>query len=346
MKKLRVGIIGLGRVASKTHIPVLRSFPEVAVVAGAEQNPERAERVRKLFGLERVYPGYRELCEAGGLDAVYVCLPNFLHREACESALKNGLHVLCEKPMGMSVEEAESLARLAEERRLVLMPGYKKRYSDTFAQARKMVGEGLIGKVIHVQGTFVTAGPYISWDPKSDWYLDEKWQGVIYDTACHLVDLLFYVVPGEVARVRGIAQAGFTGYATPTNVVCSFESKDGALGSLVVGWRGGADTFGLSVHGTAGTIHVDREALEYSHPGTDPVDRILFHAGNALHDTGALMVKVGDKVRGMNFYREDLRQAAAFIRAIRDGADPPVTARDGVNVHRFLGMLVEAVHRP
>lgn len=340
MKKLRIGIVGLGRVASKTHIPVLKSFENVEVVAGAERNPDRAKRVQQMFGLKAVFDDYEQMYAAGGLDAVYVCLPNFLHRDACRKALERGLHVLCEKPMCMSAEEAREITELADERKFVLMPGYKKRYAPNFAKAKALIDSGLLGNVVQIQGVFMTPGPYISWDPKSDWYLDPKWHGVIYDSGCHLVELLLYLVPCEVRAVKSMTQEGFSGYSTPTNVSCVFQTESGAVGDLAIGWRASTDALSVAVHGTAGSLTVSRDYLSYLHPGTDPVDKIKSHFSNAVSEVGSVLGKIRDKVKGKNFYPEDLRQAEAFCLAASGLGAPPVDGHAAVKVHEFLGKML------
>ncbi len=340
MRKLRIGIVGLGRVSTKTHVPVLRSLEDVEIVAGADNNPERAQRVKDLFGLRNVYESYEEMYSSEELDAVYVCLPTFLHKAACMAALERGFHVLCEKPMGVSSAEAEEITELAEARKLVLMPGYKKRYAANFARAKQIINRGLLGNILHVQGTFLTPGPYISWDPKSEWYLDEKWHGTIYDVGCHIVDLLLYIVPGEITRTATFSRNGFCGYNTPTNVSCVFEMDGGIVGDLSIGWRLSTDVISLSVHGTAGSITVSRDELSYINPATDPIDRILAFAGGALKETTSLLRKVLDKVRGQDFYMEDLIQARAFCKAARGESLPPIDGRSAVRVHRFLEQIV------
>jgi predicted dehydrogenase len=336
MKKLRIGIVGLGRVASSTHIPVIRTLDDVEIVAAVEKNQERAERVKKLFTIPKLYDQYEKRYASEKLDGVYVLLPNHLHKEACKKALETGIHVLCEKPMGISAEEAEDLTEIAEKKGLVLMPGYKRRYAANFMKAKKVIEEGTLGKVIHVEGTFVTPGPYISWDPKSEWYLDKRWHGVIYDSCCHLVDVLIYLLPYKFGNIRTLFHKGFIGYDTPTNVVCLFEMEEGILGQLTTGWRASADVFSLSIHGTAGSISVSPEFFSYVNPGTDPVDKIKAHFENGCRGCLSLIRKVRDKIQGKNFYAEDLLQARAFCNAIRGYEKPFIDGRDAIKVHRFL----------
>jgi len=345
MKKLKIGIVGLGRVASKTHIPVLRSLDNIEIVAGTEKNPERAQRVKNLFGLGQVHSSYEEMYSSNSLDAVYICLPNYLHKDACKKALEHGLHVLCEKPMGISVDEANEITVLAEDRKLVLMPGYKKRYASNFTKAKKLIESGLLGKIIHVQGTFMTPGPYISWDPKSDWYLDEKWHGVIYDSGCHIIDLLLYLIPHEVSKMSVMTHYGFSGYKTPTNLGCVFEMEGEILGELSIGWRAATDILSLSIHGTAGTLTVDRDSFVYMNPGTDPVDKIKIHLQNAYSESVSLFKKVNNKIRGRDFYIEDLIQAKTFSKAINKEEKSQVNGRDAIRVHKFLEMMVKKSNR-
>lgn len=342
MRKLKIGIVGLGRVASKTHIPVLKSLDNVEVVAGAEKNPERAQRVKSLFNLARVYDSYEDMFDSEKLDGVYVCLPNFLHKDACIKALERGLHVLCEKPMGMSVKEAEEMTALAEAKGLVLMPGYKKRYARNFKKAKELIESGLLGKIIQVQGTFVTPGPYISWDPKSDWYLDEKWHGVIYDTGCHLVDLLLYLVPFGILNVKVVSQHGFNGYNTPTNVACTFEMESGIVGDLAIGWRASTDILSLLIQGTAGSINVSRDSFTYVNAGTDPIDRIKQYLANVGFECASVLNKICDKIQGKNFYNEDLIQAKIFCEAISGTQKPPIGGIQAISIHKFLSRMISS----
>jgi predicted dehydrogenase len=343
MKKLRIGIVGLGRVSSKTHLPVLRTLKDTEVVAGADKNLERAQRVQSLFGLDKVYRSYEEMFTSERLDAVYICLPNFLHRDASRKALETGLHVLCEKPMCMSAEEAEEITAMAENRGLILMPGYKKRYAQNFAKARASIEDGVLGRVIHVQATFVTPGPYISWDPKSDWYLDGKWHGAIYDVGCHIADILLYLLPREVRQMRSVVIHGYRGYDTPTNLACVFEMEGGIIGDITIGWQGATDIVSVSIHGTAGTVHVSRDDYLYLNPGTDPVDKLVSQLIDIQRGIGAVFRKVRDKMRGKDFYIEDLMQAEAFCRAIREMGPPPIDGRSAVRVHRFLQQILASL---
>jgi UDP-N-acetylglucosamine 3-dehydrogenase len=136
--KIRIGIIGLGGIATRMHIPALSSMPEVKIVAGAEINPFQAERTQQRFGIPRIYTNYQEMLDVEQLDAVYVCLPSYLHYEAAKAALEKRLHVYCEKPMGISAGEARELVEAAETNQVLLMPGYQLRFNKNYQRGKDL----------------------------------------------------------------------------------------------------------------------------------------------------------------------------------------------------------------
>ena len=344
MRKLKFGFAGLGRIASSTHLPILKNFSEVEIIAGAERNAERGKRIQSLFGMRNIYSSYEEMYEKEKLDAVYVCLPVFLHHHACLKALERNIHVFCEKPMCISFGEAMEISSLAEKNNLVLMPGYKRRYAPTFRKAKELIGSGLIGKVIQAELSFMTPGPYISWDPKSEWYLDPRWFGVIYDTGCYLADLLFYLVPGEPLQVVAVASEGFTGYNTPTNLSCSFVLNGGIVGSMTMGWRASNDFFKISIHGTAGTVEVSRDTVHALNAGTDPMDRMKENIRDGVGELKSVLAKIRAKIADKDFYKEDIAQASYFIEAVRGRCQPPMTGREACRIHSFLEKVVKALN--
>jgi len=334
--RVRIGIVGLGRVATTTHIPVLKQLKDVEISACAETNRERIERVREFLSLPNIFSDYHEMFASHLVDAVYVCTPPHLHYDATVSALRNGIHVLCEKPMGRSLEEAIQMNSLAKEKNMVLMPGFKYRYSENIRQVASMVKSGLLGNILQMEGTFMTPGPYISWDPKSDWYLEKEQGGAIYDIGVHLIELINALFPIPIRKLCANATYGYCEYQTPTNVSCSFCMTDGSVGTMIFGWRTAADLVSVSIHGTAGSVSVSLKGYEYYNAGTDPKDRILSHARNAYFELRTVMKRIYSIFQGTEVSVNDLEQAKAFVRAIRGEEVPVVSSNDGVYVHRVL----------
>lgn len=113
MKTVKVGIIGCGSIAQLRHLPEYKMNKEVEIVAVCDINEQRAIEVSKQYGA-KVYKNYEELLASETVDAVSVCTPNYLHAPISIAALNKGVHVLCEKPMATSKEEAQAMIQAAK----------------------------------------------------------------------------------------------------------------------------------------------------------------------------------------------------------------------------------------
>ena len=98
------------------HIPVLSTFEDVDIISAAEVDVKRGEEFAKKWNISKVYGDYTEMYEDSDLNAVFICLPNFLHYKAVKSALEHDLHVFCEKPMGLSADDAFELVQMARKK--------------------------------------------------------------------------------------------------------------------------------------------------------------------------------------------------------------------------------------
>lgn len=333
MDVVRIGFIGLGGIATRSHIPALASLPDVVVQAGAEVNPGQAERTQRRFGIPKTYSSYQEMVQEEPLDAVYVCLPNFLHYEAASAALAQGLHVYCEKPMGLSSKQALALMTEADRRSLVLMPGYNLRFCSHFHRARRLIEEKRIGKILQIQGIAAKPGPYMGWDPKSDWYFDKRNVGVLYDQGSHLLDLLLYVADLDVESVYAVSRTSLPGLPVPDNIVAAFRGRNGVVGSLNIAWGAPAKLTMLLIHGTAGSIIVSDGYFEHRTPRGGGIDRLA----TLLDNMREILSRAGHSI--IHRQSSDMTYVQAshnFIEAIRGEASLRASARDSVRVHRGL----------
>ncbi|NQE53403.1 D-xylose 1-dehydrogenase (NADP(+)) 2 [ANME-1 cluster archaeon GoMg3.2] len=107
MNKINIGIVGLGTIAKNMHVPILSTFEDVKIKAAAEVDVERRKKFAKKWDIPEVYEDYTKMYENADLDAVFVCLPNFLHYDAVMGALEHDFHVFCEKPMDLRAGEGE-----------------------------------------------------------------------------------------------------------------------------------------------------------------------------------------------------------------------------------------------
>ena len=142
----RIGIIGCGKIAQTRHIPEYQASGKAELAAFYDINKERAAEIAALSG-GKAYDSVDELL-ASGLDAVSVCTSNTTHAEITIKALEKGVSVLCEKPMAVTLEEAEAMAEAAKKSGKVLMIGQNQRLNKTHRTARELIRRGDIGRVL------------------------------------------------------------------------------------------------------------------------------------------------------------------------------------------------------
>jgi predicted dehydrogenase len=181
----------------RVHLEALRrvEFVDVVAIAGRELAP--AERLGAGFGIKTAVDDYRKLIEDSTIDAIHICTPNATHYQMAREALLAGKHVLCEKPLSISVEQALELVSLAQQRSLRNCVCHNLRYYPMVQQIRRMREDGDLGDVLVVQGTY--SQDWLLFETDWNWRIDEKTGGALramgdigshwFDMAEHLTGL-------------------------------------------------------------------------------------------------------------------------------------------------------------
>ena len=152
MKKLKMGIIGVGGIAQGRHIPTFKELEDQVEIIGVQDiNNELAQTVAHKFDIPNVYESYEEMFD--DIDAVTICTPNKFHCDITVSALTAGVHVFCEKPMAMKVDECQRMVQAAKQSNKLLAIGYHYRFTDAAISSKLAVDDNIIGDalVIRVQ---------------------------------------------------------------------------------------------------------------------------------------------------------------------------------------------------
>jgi UDP-N-acetylglucosamine 3-dehydrogenase len=341
-EKLRIGLIGLGGIATRSHLPALATLPDVAIQAGVEIDAYQADRTQKRFKIPKIYSDYQEMLEREQLDAVYICLPNSLHYQAASASLRRGLHVYCEKPVGLSAHEAEDLAGQAEQAELVLMPGYHLRFQEHFLRARKLLADRRLGKILQVQASAVYSGPYRGWDPKSDWYLDPRSGGPLYDWGSHLLDLLVYIVNLDIEVISAMATKSLPGLPVLDNIVAAFQAHKGIVGTLNLAWGARGNLLMIQIHGTSGSLLVTDDYYEHRMPQGGGLNKLGTLLGNA-HEI--LTHKAGAVIHRKSSDGIYVKAAQCFIEAIRGHVQGQAAKWDAVHVHHVLAAIAASIEQ-
>ncbi|HKQ01711.1 MAG TPA: Gfo/Idh/MocA family oxidoreductase [Actinomycetes bacterium] len=206
-----VAVIGAG-MAGRAHASGYRTastlygegLPEVRLVAVADVNPAFAADTARRFGYERAEAGWEAVAEAPDIDVVSVVVANPLHRQIVEGLLAAGKHVLCEKPMAPTVEDAEAMVAAAEASDRETAIGFVFRRSPAIAAIRDQIASGAIGRPLHFNGHYWCDYGVDPRAPMSWRYKGGPGSGALSDIGSHLIDLAEFVC-GPIASVRGAA---------------------------------------------------------------------------------------------------------------------------------------------
>ncbi len=151
---IKVGVVGCGAIAQVAHLPALARVTGADVQAVCDEDTGRAETIARRFGVPHIYSTLDQLLEHSDLQAVIICTPNYLHADYSERALRSGRHVLCERPLGISREEARRLLATAEESGRHLMVAHNHRYRPDAWALRQAIERGELGQIFHVAASW------------------------------------------------------------------------------------------------------------------------------------------------------------------------------------------------
>ena len=229
MEKIRIGIIGMGRMGL-THYPIINTHPSVEIVSVADTSSLIMDMMKKYIPGLKTYTDFKDLLNARDIDGVIICTPSFLHYEACKLAGENGIAVFGEKPFTTNPTQALELAELFEAKGLVNQVGYVNRYSVLFQTIKQYLTEGLIGRLVHVKGEFFSCTITKPQTSKGWRSARENGGGATYEMGAHILDLLSFML-GNPVKVfgsfmdsiysEGVEDLVATNLSFPNNVSCS-----------------------------------------------------------------------------------------------------------------------------
>ncbi|WP_100371987.1 Gfo/Idh/MocA family protein [Bacillus sp. FJAT-45037] len=282
MERLRVGIVGVGGIATSRHIPAFLAIPDmVDVVAVFDQQLERAVIVAEELGIPFVAKKYEELLDA--VDAVVICTPNRFHSELAVTALSAGCHVLCEKPMATSVEECKRMLEAANQANKKLMIAYHYRFMKEAQAAKRLIDAGEVGMPLVIRVQALRRRKVPGWGVFTNHSLQGG--GCLMDYGCHLLDLALWLTGHEeIESITGRTYEEISRNPNEINEWGSYDTekidvedhatayitfKNGASLLFETSWAANieADKETLSISGTSGGLDVFPLALNQSKHG-------------------------------------------------------------------------------
>lgn len=321
-RDVRVAVVGAGGAAQVVHLPILKRLPDLEVAAIVDPHEEKAGTIGERFGVPHVFEDAGELSELDDLQAAVICTPNDTHEEVAVACMRQGLHVLCERPLSVTAESVGRMLEEAEEAGVQLMVAMNERFRYDVRSIRQFVESGELGEVFFVRSSWLNQR---SRRPRSGWRREPERSGggVLMDLGVQAVDLALWVLGYPAvkrARARFHERDG-----VEESAVVLLTVEGGSTVSVEVTWELMEDTdrHSLYVFGTRGSA------------GTSPF-RVLKEMETGLADaTPPLDVETG------SLYTAAYRQEwAYFLRRVRSER-PVELPREQVR----LMEIVEACYR-
>lgn len=258
---IRVALVGLGKMGL-SHCAIINTHPDVKLVAVCDTSDYVLSVLGKHSHL-KTYKDYRRMLQSEALDGVIIATPSRFHATMVHDALAADLHVFCEKPFCLDVEEGMRLADLAEQKRRVNQVGYHHRFIGTFHEAKRLLEFNVLGKLHHIRAE--AHGPVVLKSKSGTWRSDKReGGGCLYDYASHAIDLVNYLV-GRPRAVGGTMMNSLFSRDVEDEVCTNLLYGDGLTGQISANWSDESQrkmSTKVTIWGTNGKLSVDRQELQ------------------------------------------------------------------------------------
>ncbi|GAA4439958.1 Gfo/Idh/MocA family protein [Phytohabitans houttuyneae] len=253
MSGVNVALVGAGRIA-RVHANAYRHVSRGGLVACTDPHAEAAAALARDFDL-KVAPDFDALLADESVDALLIASPNAVHADQTVAALAAGKHVFCQKPIALTLADADRVVAAAEGTDRVLQHGFMLRFTPPLPQLRDRVAGGELGEMI------ASRAAVFGWEPTNDWFYDPaQGGGVILDTLVHFADLVLWLFgPAASVHTEGGAYVleGAKRHNSPDNATVTVRHVSGVVTSMYVTWTAGHGNFTFEVYGSDGSAAVD-----------------------------------------------------------------------------------------
>lgn len=332
-----VGLVGCGRAGRELHLPAMTRLSEVKLVAVAETDAGIRRAVVEGHPGARGYESHRALLEDPAVEAVAVCVPPRFHADVAVEALRAGKHLLLEKPIATTLEEADRVLAASREARTTAMLGLNLRFHPVVARAHEAMGSGALGRVRTLNSVFTSVIAARRRLP--EWRRDRaRGGGVLYELGTHHFDLWRHLTGAEVEEVFASTRS-IEGDDDVAAVTASLSD-----GSLATGLFAQCTTAAneLEAQGEGRRLRLSCYAFDGPHLETDstPPGSPRRRLARGMRTLGSLPDAVKAARWGGVFRSTYAREWRHFAACIRTSAPPAATLEDG---HRALEVTLAAV---
>ncbi len=319
IKKLKWGIVGLGRFTENTFLPSLQHLGKSKAVSVCSHNLNRAKSISSKFGIPFFFDNYDEFLKSD-IDVVYIASVNSDHYEQAIKAAKAGKHIFCEKPLALNSQQAEEMVNVAKENNVLFAVNYIHNFHPLTIKAKELINTLKLGKIVSIQANF-----NIDFPPDSNFrFIKAKsGGGALRDLGTHMINLLRYF-GGEISEIDGFID----------NIVYQSEVEDFAS-AIVKFQNGGYGYFNVSYN----TKKAFNRLEIICHRGSIEIDNLM---GRKIIGTKLSIIIDGEAKKS---FRKGGNKMLFALRSVQDSflfnRKPLVTGYDG-----FVNMkLMEELER-
>jgi predicted dehydrogenase len=322
--KVKWGVLGAASIAVRKVIPGMHAGERCEIAAIASRDPAKGKAAAQKLGIPKVYGSYEELLGDSEIEAVYVPLPNHLHVPWSIKAAEAGKHVLCEKPLSLSVAEAKTLLAVRDRMGVKIGEAFMVKTHPQWLRTRELIRSGRIGELKAILGAF----SYFNRDVANVRNVANWGGGGVMDIGCYPIGTSRFIFGEEPTRVSALIER-------------DPEFKTDRLASAILDFPSGQATFVCSTQmvpyqrmqffGTKGRIEIEI-------PFNAPPDR----ATRILVDDGRDVFGSGVTIETFPICDQYTIQGDVFSRAVREGGEVPVPVEDAIKNMAVIEALFQA----
>ena len=323
-KSLRIGLVGVGAAAQVNHIPAIQRLEDVEIVALCDRDPEKAARVAQKFAVPQVMNRFDNMLDDEEIDAVDLCTPNYLHATMAIAALEAGKHVLCERPLARSAEEAGAMVKAAKKADRLLMCALQHRFRADAQLLRKFVEKGELGELFFAKAGWLRQRT--EWD-SDEWRRTkrESGGGVVLDLGFQMLDLSLWMMGSPAVESVTASVHRLRKGEVEDSASAFFRLTTGATLTLELTW-------GLLMEKDFAYVNL------FGSGGAALLNPLRIHKG--MH--GSLVNVTPSPETSRNQYKHSIEaQLGHFADVLRKGTKPMGTAEEILPVME----LMDAVYR-
>lgn len=324
MSVLRWGVVSTAKIARRKVIPGIQRAARCEVVGIASRDLARARTIAGELGIPGVYGSYDELLADPDVDALYIPLPNDMHKEWTIKGARAGKHVLCEKPLALDATEAQEMVDVCTAEGVKLMEAFMYRLHPSWVTVQELVRSGRIGRLTAVQSWF----SYFNDDPDNIRNIRDHGGGALLDIGCYNVDLSRMLFSGEPHRIgASVTRDPEMGVDVVTSAILEFA---GGVSEFTCSTRAENDQR-VHIYGTEGHISI---GIPFNIPPDIPTEVYLTAGGEP---------PVNPKTEVIRFEAADQYaiQAERFAQAVLDDEPVPIPPEDAVANMRVIDEIFE-----